>query len=332
MVNSDGPVVVGYDGSLDADWAVDWAAVEALRHQRDLLVLFAADHPGLSRHSLTTGQPTTHAQEMAEAVTQAGVTRARAAAPDLSVTSKTTGLGAAVALTEASVGASLLVVGGRGRTRASEALLGTVQFAVTAHAECPVVVVPPECVVVADAKHPVVVGVDGSQDSNLAVRAAADAASDRGATLLVVAAWQRPPVDDWSRFYLVDDQWRQDMFAAARARVAQHVNDAAREAKKDHTDLDVVEFVVEGRPSTRLAEESVKAGLVVVGARGRSDLVSLLLGSVGHNLIHRSHCPVLVIRSYAKGSADVRMSVTPAEAEADQVGLSNVEFVGSHIG
>ncbi len=50
-----------------------------------------------------------------------------------------------------------------------------------------------------------------------------------------------------------------------------------------------------GATGPTLVEESRTAELLVVGHRGRGELASVLLGSVGHCVLH-AHSPVLVVR------------------------------------
>ncbi|WP_344316650.1 universal stress protein [Acrocarpospora pleiomorpha] len=51
---------------------------------------------------------------------------------------------------------------------------------------------------------------------------------------------------------------------------------------------------IEGEPES--AEETVMAGLVVVGSRGMGAFGSAVLGSVSHGVLHRASCPVAVVR------------------------------------
>ncbi|KWU67751.1 hypothetical protein AWX17_27690 [Priestia megaterium] len=64
----------------------------------------------------------------------------------------------------------------------------------------------------------------------------------------------------------------------------------------EHPGLTVEVGTQRGRPEHVLADASEGAGLLVVGSRGHSDLVGLLLGSVGRAVLHTANCPVAVIR------------------------------------
>src|SRR5262245_19025245 len=54
--------------------------------------------------------------------------------------------------------------------------------------------------------------------------------------------------------------------------------------------------VVRGDPAAVLLEAARAAELLVVGSRGRGGFRGLLLGSVSWSVLHRSGCPVAVVR------------------------------------
>jgi nucleotide-binding universal stress UspA family protein len=135
-------VVVGYNGKPHSQAAVVWAAHEAARRNLALVVLYAANYPGM------TGEPgpglhhrDPGALEAAEEVTARGVVEAVAARLDVDVFGATEVTSAVRALTEASRDAALVVVGHRGLGRIARTLLGSVSSRVAAQASSPVVVV-----------------------------------------------------------------------------------------------------------------------------------------------------------------------------------------------
>src|SRR5699024_3826478 len=164
-------IVVGYNGKKPAEEALTWAANEATRRGLPLVVLFAANYPGMTlppgggQLELEAG-----ALDAAKDVTAQGAAAVRAAHPRLEVRGETTALSPTQALIEASSRASLVVVGSRGRGTVSGALLGSVSFTVAAGAACPVVVVKRESGTrQAGPEHPVIVGTDGSTPATRAV-------------------------------------------------------------------------------------------------------------------------------------------------------------------
>lgn len=297
MRQTEQPVVVGYDESPGSEAAVAWAAVEATRSDRHLVVLVATDAavhmPELMSLSGVSGGTL---EDKAKEVARHGVEVAKAAAPSVHVEPHVSRSGAVAALCQAAPDASLVVVGSSGHGRVVHALSGSVAFAVVTHSEVSVVAVRGERISHAGPEHPVVVGVDGSAGSDSAVDKAAEIASEAGAQLLLVSAWETPRSDHWSRVYLADDEWRMEDIDHARGYAQTLVGRARTRAEEQHSGLRVQEVVQEGRPEQVIAHAHDEAALVVVGARGHGDFRSLLLGSVSRGVVHRAHCPVAIVR------------------------------------
>ena len=131
-------------------------------------------------------------------------------APDVSVERElVVGYPIAVLVAE-SRRADLVVLGDRGLSRVGDLLLGSVAVALACHGACPVAVVRGGGQ--APASAPVVVGLDGSPVSELALAFAYEEASLRGAPLTAVHTWMDLVVDpamapllDWEAVQ-VDEQ------------------------------------------------------------------------------------------------------------------------------
>lgn len=140
----------------------------------------------------------------------------------------------------------------------------------------------------------VVVGVDGSTASHMAVRWAAHEAMMRNVPLTLIHA---APTEAASAVEFVS--------AATRAYLQQR--DEAEERKVIADAIHVVSDSIEGRgpdlsgevihaPAVpTLVDASKEARMVVVGSDGRGAFGRTLLGSVSIGLVHHAHCPVAVI-------------------------------------
>ena len=271
-----GAVVVGVDGSESSDAAVTWAAAYADTRQRPLVLMGAAGHsaaPSRTRdrhdarqaHRIESRRATDHALGLA-----------RKTAPRLDVHTTVPLTEADDALVEASRRAALVVVGTRGRGRATSLLLGSVSAAVCERAECPVAVV--HGTVTADelAPGPVVVGTDGTAMSADALDFAFDLASTEGSSLHVVHNVGRDAAH-------VDEHQR-----ALEIAIAGH--------EEQYPDVEVHRHLPLSAPADTLAVLSETASAVVVGARAHHGPVATL-GSVSRAVVERARCPVVVVRS-----------------------------------
>ena len=133
----------------------------------------------------------------------------------------------------------------------------------------------------------IVVGVDGFESSQAALRWAIHQAKLTGAVVEAVTAWQIPvgtglvPADDTPDYQ--DD-----------ARMV--LTEAIAEMCMIDVDVEVRPRVVEGRAAQVLVDAAEGAELLVVGYRGHGGLAEALLGSVGQYCVHHAACPVVITR------------------------------------
>jgi nucleotide-binding universal stress UspA family protein len=134
--------------------------------------------------------------------------------------------------------------------------------------------------------HGIVVGVDGSHPSHVAIEWAAREAALRGVPLTVVHVLPSADIDSW-----VDVPVPEDYLAERDRRAEQVVADAVSDAHG----IVVEHRIVPGPNVPALVDISKDAEMIVVGCRGLGGVQGLLLGSVSSGLVHHSHCPVAVI-------------------------------------
>lgn len=131
----------------------------------------------------------------------------------------------------------------------------------------------------------VVVGVDGSPDSQIAAEWAAAYANRNGSTLELVSVWQTP---SYYGFPMVVP----DFDPGAGAQTILQRTASSLDLPEDR--IRTTRF--EGVAAHVLVELSKHADLLVVGSRGLGGFTGLLLGSVGAHCVHHAHCPVVVVK------------------------------------
>jgi nucleotide-binding universal stress UspA family protein len=158
----------------------------------------------------------------------------------------------------------------------------------------------------------VVVGVDGSLHSDIALTWAATYAQDHGRRLAIVHASA-----------LLVGMTTEPAGGRATRAAGEAVADAAREfVLRSHPSLTVSTCVATADPRDLLVEAAADAALVVLGSRGLGTVASLLLGSVSVALAAHAPCPVVVARPFPVSTPAPDLSVvvgvqgTAEDAEA----------------
>jgi nucleotide-binding universal stress UspA family protein len=245
-------ILCGVDGT-SASLAAVRAAARLQLAEGSLRFVAAANFAKAAQ----AGMAATHAAEQLQDEAEAALAEARALVP--SAPGKLViGNPAAALLREAeSDETTLVVVGSHGHRRTAAMLLGTVALALLRDAPCSVLIAR-------DSTEPetwpraVVVGVDGSRESALAVTVAREFADRLEASVRAVAS--------------TSDHFDAELARAIAPELEEHSEGAVR----------------------ALVAASESADLVVVGSRGLHGLKAL--GSVSERVAHQAQSSVLVVR------------------------------------
>ena len=142
---------------------------------------------------------------------------------------------------------------------------------------------------------------DGSEQAEAAATFARELDWPPGSTIAIASIVEGPPPGKLAMEVHGFDNWRRVLESVQRE-AHQQAQDSIAEAatilRQRHPALDVKEIVRFGEPAAELLAlaRSTEAELVIAGARGRTVLECLLLGSVSEALVTEAPCPVLIVR------------------------------------
>lgn len=139
----------------------------------------------------------------------------------------------------------------------------------------------------------IVVGVDGSEQSQRALEWAAREAALRQAPLTVLTVHQVVQ-SAWTGNPVVSPEDRPEEAKARQA--AEEATNEVIGKLGDARPASVTVRAVSGLPARELVDASQDADLLVVGSRGGGGFRGLLAGSVSMQVVNHAECPVVVIR------------------------------------
>jgi len=136
----------------------------------------------------------------------------------------------------------------------------------------------------------IVVGVDGSEGSIAALRAAIVEAQIRHDDVRVVGAWHMPAAAYQTGWVPVPvDKLEFKQIGEAGVKKSLEAVAAEQDGVK------ITPIVREGNAAEVLVAEAKDADLLVVGSRGLGGFKGLLLGSVSQQCAQHAKCPVMIV-------------------------------------
>lgn len=181
--------------------------------------------------------------------------------------------------------ADLVVVGVRGRSRLSEAVLGSVSHRVLLHGSRPTLIVRGA----ARKVQRVLIAIEERNDADRIVKWLTEHPLADPVELRVVHAIIPIGVNDPYDALGTNTWWE-----GAERYAEELVKSTA--GKLLNPRYTVSTKVAQGNPAAVIEQEAKDMDLVVVTSHGRKGLSRFLLGSVSHAVVHHVTCPILVLR------------------------------------
>ncbi|EFC83647.1 universal stress protein [Parafrankia sp. EUN1f] len=286
-------ILVGIDGSDGSAAALRWAYETAQIEKRPVTALLGWTADGLPRPVYEAAVAANH-HALTEAATEQLeriIARIPAPVPPVELRKLVVNQDPVEALVAAAKNAEMTVVGQRGAGLVHRILAGSVAHRLLHHSSGPVVVVRGTAPDTGDApdRRPIIVGVDGSEPSQAAVRWAAARAQERGVALHLVHGYR---IDITTFGVPVPD-----FYPSLRTGSEQLLKDVATADLDDESTVQVSLDAVDDSASHALLQAAEQAQLLVVGTRGRGGFAELVLGSTAHQCVLHAACPVAVIHA-----------------------------------
>ena len=152
----------------------------------------------------------------------------------------------------------------------------------------------------------ILLATDGSEDADLAARAASELSNRTASELHVIHVWHDVPSPHFHSF--VRAQLRQEAEEVLQKQL-ERIEQSGGTVTKAH--------LREGRTVDEILDlsEELDVGLLVVGSRGLGGVGRILLGSISGGLVHHSRRPVLVV----PGGQDARPAGAQSPSTVDTV-------------
>lgn len=188
------------------------------------------------------------------------------------------------------IGADLIVVGSSRHSKIGQVLAGNVAARLLHGSPCAVAIAPRDYhEAIEEPLDTFVVGIDGSEESRLALEDAVELARKAGARLKLVAVAELPPI----------------VYGKGGGQAGSNeLREAIEEQARDHLDEAVGSIpddvaseasLISGDPAAKLADAGRARGtLLVLGSRAYGPVRRVLLGSVSEALVKAAPCPVAV--------------------------------------